>query len=158
MENLTQDEQVQQMAEEIFEITKLSWMGSLKDTADDDYDLSESEFLALDLLTKCQSLTVGEIQRSIDVLPAQMSRIIRSLEHKAERPLVRCSLNPKDKRKIDVSITDEGREAHHAYQAAKLSTTLLVLSELNEADREEFMRILRLIRQKFVEVVSKARQ
>ncbi len=149
--NQSDNEQIQQMAEEIFELTKLSWISGASDGAKDEYDLSESEFLTLDLLTKREPMNVGELQRSIGVLPAQMSRIIRSLEGKAERPLVECRLNPNDKRKIDVSLTDTGRQAHHAYQSDKLALTIDVLGDLAESDRSEFMRILRIIRQKFVQ-------
>lgn len=144
-------EEIRQMAEEIFEITKLSWLGSLTRKSEDEYDLSESEFLTIDILTKTDSMTVGELQRSIGVLPAQMSRIIRSLEAKVDQPLVACSLNPDDKRKIDVSLTDAGKQTRQAYQADKLGTTIAVLAELDEADRADFMRILRIMRKKLAQ-------
>src|SRR5262249_31073412 len=43
-------------------------------------DLKEIEFLTLSLLHKREKLIVGDIQRQLGVLPAQMSRIIRALE------------------------------------------------------------------------------
>jgi CRISPR system Cascade subunit CasE len=46
-------------------------------------------------------MIVGDIQRLLGVLPAQMSRIIRSLENR-DRPLIACHINPRDKRKVDV--------------------------------------------------------
>jgi hypothetical protein len=42
-------------------------------------------------------------------LPAQMSRIIRSLEAR-ERPMIVCRINPQDKRKIDVCLTAAGEK------------------------------------------------
>src|SRR5437870_211463 len=66
-------------------------------------DLKEVEFLTLSILQHHDTLIVGEIQRMLGVLPAQMSRIIRSLEAR-ERPLIACRINPHDKRKIDVAL------------------------------------------------------
>ena len=57
------------------------------------------EGLALDYLANVESATVGEVKKVIQALPAQMSRIIRSLENKGDKSYVECSINPKDKRK-----------------------------------------------------------
>src|SRR5438093_10901126 len=61
--------------------------------------LKELEFLALSILQGRPSMIVGDIQRLLGVLPAQMSRIIRSLEAR-EPALIRCQINAHDKRKI----------------------------------------------------------
>ncbi|MBN1344230.1 MAG: MarR family transcriptional regulator [Phycisphaerae bacterium] len=151
-------EEIQRMAEEIFDVWKLSWIDRAGTNDKDEFDLSEAELLTLDLLTKSQSMNVGELQRSIDVLPAQMSRVIRSLEQKGGKPLVSCSLNLQDKRKIDVSITDLGRHALQSYQATKLATLMSVLSDLDESDRRDFIRILRTIRDKLVTISEAKRQ
>jgi DNA-binding MarR family transcriptional regulator len=143
-------QQIQAMAEEIFELQKLSWIGQASNEEKDEFDLSESEFLTLDMLVKNDSMTVGELQRSIGVLPAQMSRVIRNLERKAKKPLVNCALNPEDKRKIDVSISPTGQKAHRGYQAMKVAKSISVLSELDEDDRVQLMRLLGLIREKLM--------
>ncbi len=136
------------LAQEIFDLAKIVWIARGTPQQGDEYDLSEMEFLALDVLTKADSLTVGELQRGVGVLPAQMSRLIRSLERKAANPLVSCSLNPDDKRKIDVTLTDEGRKAHNAYQTAKLSAAMSILMGLDEVDRKDMQRLLQLIKTK----------
>ena len=59
-------------------------------------DLKEVEFLTLSLLNQSDTLIVGDIQRQLGVLPAQMSRIIRALET-PDRPLTACRINPQDK-------------------------------------------------------------
>lgn len=143
------------MAREIFELRKLSAVAAHPRTDKDPYDLSDSEFVALDALSRTDSMTVGELQKKVGVLPAQMSRIIRSLESKADKPLVTCTLNPDDKRKIDVAISDTGRRAYQAYQAARLGRTMHILADLEESDRLEFIRILRLIRKKFENAIRK---
>src|SRR5690349_13062007 len=67
-------------------------------------DLKDIEYLTLSLLHQHEPLIVGDIQRQLGVLPAQMSRIIRALESR-ERPLITCRINSQDKRKIDVVLT-----------------------------------------------------
>src|SRR5262249_23099195 len=79
-------------------------------------DLKEIEYLTLSLLHEQDTLIVGDIQRRLGVLPAQMSRIIRSLEAR-DKPLIACRINSQDKRKIDVMLTVEGRSAFRDYQA-----------------------------------------
>src|SRR5205807_6176815 len=71
--------------------------------------LKEVEFLTLAILHEHGSMIVGDIQRFLGVLPAQMSRIIRSLENR-DRPLIACQINPQDKRKVDVCLTAWGEK------------------------------------------------
>src|SRR5262249_13038627 len=70
-------------------------------------DLKEMEFHTLALLQQHHTLIVGDLQRYLSVLPAQMSRIIRSLESR-EEALIACCINPQDKRKINVKLTPAG--------------------------------------------------
>jgi DNA-binding MarR family transcriptional regulator len=104
-------------------------------------DLKEVEFLTLALLQLNGSMIVGEIQRLLGVLPAQMSRIIRSLEAR-ERPLITCRINPQDKRKIDVCLTAAGEKALFDYQGARVRGITEMLARLNEEDLEELSRML----------------
>lgn len=141
--------EIRQQAEAIFELTKMSWARRDNIKRKGEFDLSETEFLTLDLLRKRGSMTVGDLQRAIGVLPAQMSRIIRSLESKLAKPMVRCEINPKDKRKVDVSLTETGAKAHGTYSEARLAMSISVLQDLNDQDRHEFMRILGVMRGSF---------
>ncbi len=70
-------------------------------------EINEREASALVLLAKNGVMIVGDIQRELEVLPAQMTRIIRALELR-DSPLIQCTMNKRDRRKIDVQITDEG--------------------------------------------------
>src|SRR5262249_35110792 len=79
-------------------------------------DLKEIEYLTLTILHGKGTMIVGDIQRLLGVLPAQMSRIIRSLEDR-ERPLIACHINTRDKRKVDVQMTAAGDKALKDYQA-----------------------------------------
>lgn len=139
--------QLHEFAQEIFELSKSIWAAQTRSKSRHHAEINETEFLALDILSKAgRPITVGDIQRQIGVQPAQMSRIIRALESKAESPLVSCGINAQDKRKINVELTPAGKKAYEAYQAMKLGTIEKILSGLSEADRREFIRILRLIR------------
>jgi len=104
-------------------------------------ELKEIEFLTLSLLHQQESLIVGDIQRHLGVLPAQMSRIIRSLEAR-DRPLIACRINPRDKRKIDVALTAAGVQAFQEYQTLRLQNISSVLTRLAEDDLEQINRLL----------------
>jgi DNA-binding MarR family transcriptional regulator len=137
-----------QMAEEIFSLTLMNWRQRL--ASRHEAELSESQFLTLDTLVNSPApITVGEIQRSISVLPAQMSRIIRSLETGFEKPLIRCELNQTDKRKIDVTLTPEGNRLYSEFRGARLAKTVDTLQHLTDKDRQEFVRICRQIRETY---------
>jgi DNA-binding MarR family transcriptional regulator len=140
---------LEEMASEIFELTMLSTLARARArTADHQAEaqLTETEFLTLDVLAKHGPMTVGEIQKTIGVLPAQMSRVIRALEGKSGGAFVDCSINPDDRRRVDVSLTAAGQTAHTAYRNARLAMTMQILSGLSPDDRDEFIRILRTIR------------
>lgn len=104
-------------------------------------ELKELEFLTLSLLHHQGMLIVGDIQRLLGVLPAQMSRIIRSLEDR-DRPLIACRINPHDKRKIDVALTPEGGAALRSYQSSRVRSILSLLARLPEEDLEDLLRVL----------------
>lgn len=104
-------------------------------------DLKEVEFLTLSLLHHHESLIVGDIQRQLGVLPAQMSRIIRSLENR-ELPLITCRINPHDKRKIDVALTPEGMAAFQDHQSVRIGSICNLLGKLSEDDLEDLQRLM----------------
>ncbi len=134
------------MADEIFELSKLSSAARTRAGPTPD-EVSEAEFLALDALIKRGApMTVGELQKALGVLPAQMSRLIRALEE-ADGPLVECAINRQDKRRIDVTPTAAGIQAHLSFRQARTRMTVEILARLSPEDREHFMRILGQIRE-----------
>lgn len=136
---------IDRMAEEIFELYQLIAIARSRQPAGTD-DLSETEFLTLDALAKKEPLAVGEIQRRIGVVPAQMSRIIRALEESGGKDYVRSQINPQDRRRIDVFLTDKGREAYTRYRNVRLKSMHDILAALNPDDRIHFMRIMGQLR------------
>src|SRR5438046_588862 len=99
-------------------------------------DLKDIEFLTLSLLNQREPLIVGDIQRQLGVLPAQMSRIIRALETR-ERPLISCRINPQDKRKVDVCLTPFGEKALLEYESSRTDRLVQLLRDLPEEEQED---------------------
>jgi DNA-binding MarR family transcriptional regulator len=102
-------------------------------------DLKEVEFLTLSLLQAHSTMIVGDIQRLLGVLPAQMSRIIRALEGR-ERPLIQCRINARDKRKVDVALTAAGEKALMEYQTSRVARLAERLRALADDDLEDLIR------------------
>ena len=134
------------MAEEIFDLYKVLAAARSRQPAGPD-DLSETEYLTLDALTKDEPMTIGEIQKRVGVVAAQMSRVIRALEEAGGRGYVDCKINPLDRRRVDVYLTPAGRKAHAKFRQARLGSMFQALNALPPEDRFEFMRMLRHIRQ-----------
>jgi DNA-binding MarR family transcriptional regulator len=104
-------------------------------------DLKEVEFFTLAILHAHGTMIVGDIQRLLGVLPAQMSRIIRSLENR-ERPLIACQINARDKRKVDVCLTTAGEKALSEYQATRTDRLVQILRVLPEDEQEDLNRLV----------------
>ncbi len=135
---------VQELAHSLFDlVTRFSLLvprGSRRSG-----ELKEVEFLTLALLHRQEPRIVGDIQRQLGVLPAQMSRIIRALETR-ERPLIACRINPQDKRKIDVVLTPEGLAAFQEHQMARVRAILSLLDRLDEEELEALHRLVEKLR------------
>jgi DNA-binding MarR family transcriptional regulator len=104
-------------------------------------ELKEVEFLTLSLLQSNNTMIVGEIQKLLGILPAQMSRVIRSLENR-DRALIQCRINPRDKRKIDVCLTGHGEKLLLEYQSRRVDRIVERLHDLSDDDQEELIRAL----------------
>src|SRR5437588_13092730 len=104
-------------------------------------DLKEIEYLTLSLLQSNGTMIVGDIQRLLGILPAQMSRVIRALENR-DRPLIQCRINPRDKRKIDVCLTPHGEKLLLEYQSKRVGRIIERLQQLSDDDQDELIRSL----------------
>lgn len=141
-------ETLDKMAGEIFELYRLIAMARSRQPAGH-HDLSETEFLTLDALYKDQPQTIGEVQKRVGVVPAQMSRIVRALEQRQGDPFIVCKINPADRRRIDLTLTNCGKEAYENYRSNRLASMTSILQVLEPDDRLHFMRILGQIRTAF---------
>ena len=131
---------VEDIAHELFQVVTQICLSTLRGRRRAG-DLKEVEFLTLSLLQEHGILIVGDIQRVLGVLPAQMSRVIRALENR-ERPLIQCRINPRDKRKIDVELTTPGEKALLDYQGKRVGRIVAQLSNLSDDDQDDLIRAL----------------
>lgn len=135
---------IEDVAHELFEVVTHICLSTLRGRRRAN-DLKEIEYLTLSLLESHGTMIVGDIQRLLGVLPAQMSRVIRSLENR-ERPLIQCRINPRDKRKIDVCLTAHGEKTLLEYQDSRVGRIVQRLHSVSEEDQEEMTRVLHKIR------------
>ena len=142
MSDFSPNAELESMAEVVFDLSNLS--SALRSRVS-----AAAEYLAVDALAKDQPLTVGDIQKRIGVQPAQMSRILRSLENRP-KSFVECRINAQDRRRVDVTLTAAGKSAHQDYRKARLGFATEVLANLPPEDRVQFMRILRSIHEEIV--------
>src|SRR5580704_1269031 len=130
---------VEEIAQDLFEVVTqigLSTLRGRRRVA----DLKEVEFLTLSILHAHDTMIVGDIQRLLGVLPAQMSRVIRALENR-DRPLIACRINPRDKRKIDVCMTTAGEKVLQEYRAVRVGRIVDLLHNLPDEEQEDLVRL-----------------
>ena len=133
-----------EMADEVFVLFKIIASARSRGVKGPE-SLTEAEFLTLDLLAKEQPLTIGEVQKRIGVVPAQMSRIVRTLES-GGKGFIDCRINVKDRRRTDLLLTHDGEKAHETFRAVRLASMRQVLEALEENVRYAFMCMQRTIR------------
>jgi len=135
------------LALEFFNLHFMFWALRHRNRADDPYDLTEPEFVALDTLAERGLCTVGELQQVLDVRPAQMSRIIRALESKGEKPFISCTINTQDKRRINVNLTEQGKKSRDEYRKRRLVSNMKLVMGLSETEQMEVRKIINRFRQ-----------
>ncbi len=131
---------IDDIAQELFQLVTQICLSTLRGRRRNG-DLKEVEFLTISLLQDHGVMIVGDIQRILGILPAQMSRVIRSLENR-ERPLIQCRINARDKRKIDVELTPSGEKTLVEYQSKRVGRIVAQLSNLSDEDQDELIRAL----------------
>jgi len=149
--SIEESKPLQAIAQEMLRLNFMFWTLRHRHRIVDPFDLTDPEFVTLDTLAERGICTVGEIQQVLDVRPAQMSRIIRSLENKLNKSLIVCSINSKDKRKINVSITEQGLKARDEYKNQWISSNVRLLKGLSEAEQVEVERLLNRFHQIMIE-------
>jgi DNA-binding MarR family transcriptional regulator len=135
---------IEEIAHDLFDVITHLWLATPRPRRRSN-GLKEIEFLTLAVLHERGTMIVGDIQRLLNVLPAQMSRVIRALENRP-RPLITCRINPQDKRKIDVCMTDFGNQALQDYQSARLQRIVELLQDLPEEDKDHLVSVLDKVR------------
>ena len=133
-------QRVEEIAQDLFGVVTRIGLSALRGRRRHG-DLKEVEFLTLSILQAHGTMIVGDIQRLLGVLPAQMSRVIRSLEDR-DRPLISCRINARDKRKIDVYLTPAGEKALLDYEGARVARLVELLHDLSDDDQDDLARLV----------------
>jgi DNA-binding MarR family transcriptional regulator len=131
---------VEEIAHDLFEVVTRICLSALRGRRRAG-DLKELEFLTLAILGGHGTMIVGDIQRLLGILPAQMSRVIRALENR-DRPFINCHINPRDKRKVDVTLTPPGEKALQEYRGVRVGRIVELLRTLPEEEQEDLVRLL----------------
>ena len=131
---------IDDIAHELFQVVTQICLSTLRGRRRSG-DLKEVEFLTLSLLQAHGTMIVGDIQRVLGILPAQMSRVIRALENR-ERPLIHCRINSRDKRKIDVELTTHGEKSLLDYQGKRVGRIVEQLIDLSDEDQDDLIHAL----------------
>lgn len=90
------------------------------------------------------------VHRQGDALPSELSaamntstaRIAMALKSLEAKGLIKRRIDKEDRRKVIVSITDEGNELVRSERQEMHDNMVKILSELGEADTREYMRII----------------
>jgi DNA-binding MarR family transcriptional regulator len=130
-----------ELAYRSFRLITRMMLGLPRNRRRDETTLKETEFLTLTMLRQHRMMIVGDIQRVLGILPAQMSRIIRSLEGRPQ-PLIECQINAEDKRKVNVNLTPAGEQMLDDYIAPRVEAIARMLGRLNDEDRELMAHLL----------------
>ena len=93
----------------------------------------------------------GEISHEMDVSSARVAAALNRLEDKG---FITRRIAQNDRRKILVSVTEEGKAESETHQRAVLEIAAGMLSRLGEYDAREYVRITG----KLVQIISKAEQ
>ncbi len=86
-----------------------------------------------------EPLSPSEIAHRTGVSDARVANALRALE---ERGLVSRSASPSDRRRVEVSLTEEGAAQHERLRVNGISMVADFLEELGEQDSREFVRIV----------------
>jgi DNA-binding MarR family transcriptional regulator len=107
-------------------------------------ELSMSQMSALARLYKVGPSTVADLARGEHVKPQSMGVTVASLE---EEGLVTRTIDPSDGRRLNVSVTEAGREALLAGRAARQAWLSHALGEsLDDAEQRHLLEAMSLLR------------
>ena len=82
----------------------------------------------------------SEISNAMEISGARIATTLNSLESKG---YITRQIDPNDRRRILVTLTDKGREQEEAYRRTLTETIEKMLRQLGEYDAKEYIRITR---------------
>lgn len=112
-------------------------------------DFRGEDFVLFFLLQKEEVVEPGEISKSLALSTPRVAKILQQLEDKG---LVERQINQEDRRKIDVFLTDEGRDVIKQRKNFFVRTIAKIMSHLGEEDTKEYLRITKRLTEIFNEL------
>jgi DNA-binding MarR family transcriptional regulator len=106
------------------------------------WGISPSQLRALGTLMQHGPVRSGALAEYLRIAPRSATEVVDAL---ADRGLVERRPDPADRRATLLAVTDAGAELGHAVQAARASEADRVFAALDDADRAELERLLRLL-------------
>lgn len=106
------------------------------------FDITPSQFRALVTLTRHGAARPGALAKHLGIAPRSATEVVDALE---ERGLVSRGTDPDDRRATLVVVTDQGREVARAVRANRAAEADRLFAGLDDADRTELERLLRLL-------------
>ena len=91
-------------------------------------------------LSNHEDVTAGELSRALEIGSGGVANVLNALESKG---LIQRTQSPLDRRKVIVSLSDEGRAVIEKHKAEALDVTALLLSRLGKEDTEQLLRIFK---------------
>jgi len=101
--------------------------------------LSGVQFAALVKVRDEEQVSQNQLGRLVNLDPVTIMGVIKRL---GDRDLIRRTPDPSDKRRTLLSLTSNGRKLLEEMQAVGLQVSADTLSPLDEAEQDEFLRLL----------------
>ena len=106
------------------------------------WEVTPSQLRALGTLMRHGPVRPGTLATHLGIAPRSATEVVDALE---ERGMVRRETDPDDRRATLVVVTDHGREVGQAIRAARAAEADRLFAGLDDADRAELERLLRLL-------------
>jgi DNA-binding MarR family transcriptional regulator len=114
-------------------------------------ELSDAQFGVLFCLRDCESMSAGEIALAADLRPASATEMLEGLE---QAGLVERVRSERDRRVVNNSLTDRGRELVEAHRARHEPHFRAVMSQFTPAELVTAAAVLDGLRQMFDELAD----
>ena len=105
-------------------------------------DLTKSQLKVLLILTKEDSLSMGELAEKMCISREQASRVINSL---ADRDLIDRTIHPGNRRQIDISLSEEGRRQLSHMVRTYSDAMFQALDKLTSEELQDFLSALNIV-------------
>lgn len=106
------------------------------------WEVTPSQLRALGTLMRHGPVRPGALAGHLGIAPRSATEVVDALE---DRGLVRRETDPDDRRATLVVVTDQGREVGQAIRAARAAEADRVFAGLDDADRADLERLLRML-------------